>query len=95
MYISKVELKNIKCFEHFSIDLEENGDPILWTMIVGDNSVGKSCLLNSIALGLCDEATAAALMKEISGDFLRFLGKVIGAPYGSSRKHNSNIGHTG
>lgn len=71
MYISKVELKNIKCFEHFSIDLEENGKPILWTMIVGDNSVGKSCLLNSIALGLCDEATAAALMKEISGDFLR------------------------
>ncbi len=71
MYISKVELKNIKCFEHFSIDLEENGQPILWTMIVGDNSVGKSCLLESIAIGLCDEASAAALMKELPGGLLR------------------------
>lgn len=70
MYITRIQLKNIRCFENFSIDLEENGKPILWTMILGENSVGKSVLLRSIALGLCDEASAAALMKEIPGDFL-------------------------
>ena len=65
MHISEVRLSNIKCFDDergFSLKLEENGEPILWTMIVGDNSVGKSCILESIAIGLCDEASAAALM---------------------------------
>jgi predicted ATPase len=71
VYITNIELENIQCFENLSIDLEKDGKPVLWLMIVGDNSVGKSILLKSIALGLCDEASAAALMKEIPGDFLR------------------------
>ncbi|MBW2119314.1 MAG: AAA family ATPase [Deltaproteobacteria bacterium] len=71
MHISKIQLTNIKCFEEFFLDLEKDGEPVFWTMIVGDNSVGKSCLLESIAIGLCDEASAAALMKELSGGLLR------------------------
>ena len=71
MYISQISLENIRCFEDFSINLERNGKPILWTVILGDNSVGKSTLLKCIALGLCDETSAAALMKESSGEFLR------------------------
>jgi len=71
MYISEIKIKNIRCFEDFQINFEENCSTSLWTMITGDNSVGKSCLLRCIALGLCDEASAAALMKELKGQFKR------------------------
>ncbi len=70
-YISRIELKNIKCFEKIDLILEEQDAPLLWTMILGDNAVGKTCLLRSIALGLCDQANAAALIKELSGDYIR------------------------
>lgn len=40
-------------------------------MIVGDNGDGKSTLLRSIAMGLCDESSASALHRELSGDFVR------------------------
>ncbi|MCJ7496738.1 MAG: AAA family ATPase, partial [candidate division Zixibacteria bacterium] len=72
MYISKVVINNIKCFkDNFFIDFENDGKLVLWTVILGDNAVGKSTLLECIAMGLCDEASSAALMKESMTDFLR------------------------
>ncbi len=71
MYISKIELKNIRCFDELIIDLKKDGDIILWTTILGNNAVGKSTILKCIAMGLCDESSAAALMKEAKGEFLR------------------------
>ena len=71
MYISKVELTNIRCFESLSINLEHRGKIQLWQTILGDNAVGKSTILKCIAMGLCDESSAAALMKETSGEFIR------------------------
>jgi predicted ATP-binding protein involved in virulence len=69
-YIKKIELKNIRCFENFSLDLNDL-QPILWTMILGDNAAGKSTLLRSIALGLCNEGDATSLVKYLKGGFLR------------------------
>jgi ABC-type cobalamin/Fe3+-siderophores transport system ATPase subunit len=40
-------------------------------MLLGDNAVGKSTVLKSIALGLCNESDAVALIKEMPGDFVR------------------------
>lgn len=71
MYISKIELKNIRCFEELSIDLERDGDPILWTTILGDNATGKTTLLRSIAIGLCDGSSAAGLLKESEEGYIR------------------------
>jgi len=70
MYISKIELENIRCFDKLTIDLKKDEDIILWATILGNNAVGKSTILKCIAMGLCDESSAAALMKE-SGEFLR------------------------
>ncbi|MBU2446884.1 MAG: AAA family ATPase [Bacteroidetes bacterium] len=71
MYLSKIELHNIRCFEDLTIDLEKDNQFILWTTILGDNAVGKSTILRCIAMGLCDETSAGALMKEPAGEFLR------------------------
>lgn len=66
-----VELRNIRCFEHLKLDLASASKPCDWGLIVGDNARGKSTLLRSIAMGLCNEADAAALLKKIPGHMLR------------------------
>lgn len=75
MYISNVSIENIRCFKSIDIPFtRENSDasdPRKWTVVLGDNSTGKTCLLRCIAIGLCDESSAAALMKELGGDFIR------------------------
>ncbi len=68
MYITKVVLKNIRCFDEFTLELERNRRSVL---IVGDNGEGKTTLLRSIAIGLCDESSAAALFRELGGKFVR------------------------
>jgi energy-coupling factor transporter ATP-binding protein EcfA2 len=69
--ISGIEIENIRCFEKLAINLYPSGKPIRWAMILGDNAVGKSTLLRCIALGLCNESDAIALMKAVSGGFVR------------------------
>lgn len=68
MYISKIELTNVRCFEHITIDFGKNGSSL---MIAGNNGSGKSALLRSIAMGVCDEASAGGLLRELQGDFIR------------------------
>ncbi len=69
--ISEIEIKNIRCFEELKIKFFRKDKPIRWSMILGDNAVGKSTLLRCIALGLCNESDAVALMKAVSGGFVK------------------------
>lgn len=69
--MTAVELRNIRCFESLKLDLASASKPSDWVLIVGDNARGKSTLLRSIAMGLCNEADAAALLKQIPGRMLR------------------------
>lgn len=71
MYISRIHLKNIRCFKDLTINLENNGLPILWTVFLGDNATGKTTLLRSIAIGLCDESSAAGLLRESDQGYIR------------------------
>src|SRR5882724_12429226 len=71
MQITKISLSNIRCFEHFEADLRNGQDVKKWMIVLGDNGVGKTTLLRSIALGLCEESGAAGLCAEIQGDWIR------------------------
>jgi len=68
MYIKRIFLKNVRCFEEFTLEFEKSNSSVL---IVGDNGEGKSTLLRSIAMGLCDSTSAAALFRELGGRFVR------------------------
>lgn len=68
LYIKRVELKNIRCFDEFTLEFEKKNESCL---IVGDNGEGKSTLLRSIAISLCDVSSAAALFRELRGKFVR------------------------
>src|SRR5687767_14473266 len=67
MYITKIKLKNIRRYQETSIDLNL-GKSVL---ICGNNGSGKSSLLRSIAMGVCDQASSGALLRDLTGDFIR------------------------
>lgn len=71
LYISRVRLRDVRCFHKLDIKLSTPGSSAGWTLIVGDNATGKSTLLRSIAMGLCDEASAAGLLKESDEGYIR------------------------
>ena len=58
MYISKITLTNVRCFIDETIELGDSHPSLL---IAGNNATGKSSILRSIAMGLCDEASAGGL----------------------------------
>lgn len=71
LYISSVTLENIRCFEYCKIDFQRGR--IGWTVIAGDNNAGKTTILRCLAIGLCDDDSAAALFREPGngGEFIR------------------------
>jgi energy-coupling factor transporter ATP-binding protein EcfA2 len=66
--VRRLVLDNVRCFE--SLDLTV-ADGTGWITVLGDNAAGKSTLLRSLALGLCQESDAAALMRELPGSMVR------------------------
>ncbi len=71
MKISKLILKNIKCFKEVEISFEDNNEIKNWSLLSGDNGQGKTTILRSLAIGLCDKEGASALLAELHGGFLR------------------------
>jgi len=49
----------------------EFADPSGCALLVGDNGDGKSTVLRSLTMGLCDQSSAAALFRELAGEFVR------------------------
>ena len=64
LYMSRVTLRNVRCFKDIDLRFSSASSPVPWTMVLGDNSTGKTTLLRCIAMGLCDESSAAGLLKE-------------------------------
>ena len=71
LLIKRVTLKNVRCFEFVELDFDLGGDDPPWTVLVGNNAAGKTTLLRSIAIGLCDESSAAGLLKESDTGYIR------------------------
>ena len=71
MYITRVILKNIRCFKQIDLDFRSDDVTNTWTLVLGDNGVGKTTLLRSIAMALCDASGAAGLLQELYGEWVR------------------------
>jgi uncharacterized protein (TIGR02646 family) len=57
--VAQIELRNFKALRHLKLDLESA--PGSWTVILGENGVGKSSVLQAIALCLVGEDTRETL----------------------------------
>ena len=71
LFIKRVIVKNVRCFEFIDLEFDLGGHSPPWTILVGDNATGKTTLLRSIAIGLCDESSAAGLLKESDTGYIR------------------------
>lgn len=67
MYIKSIQLQNIKRFENIKYEFKKKGASLV---LAGDNGDGKSTILRSIAISLCDRWTAAGLLRELSGELV-------------------------
>ncbi len=68
MYLERLRLTGIKCFDEIEIGLSRAADDSAdrqanWNVIIGDNGQGKSTLLQAAAACLVDEATASKLLR--------------------------------
>lgn len=68
MYIKRLFLKNVRCCGELNLEFDKLGKSIL---LCGENGDGKSTVLRCIAMGLCDETSAAGLLRELPGDFVK------------------------
>ena len=71
MYLQTLRLQNIKCFENLEITFGQVDQPRLMTVILGDNGVGKSTLLQAIAIILGGELVVSRLVAEEAGRWTR------------------------
>jgi len=72
MYITELNLENIRCFKEFHLRFDYDSKQMPWSILLGDNSTGKTTLLKAMALGLCDESSAAGLLRESDQGYVRY-----------------------
>jgi len=75
VYIKKVVLNHIGCFNELEIDLSPKQDEGNWLLLLGDNGAGKTTVLRSIALGLCPESGVQALLSELYSEIIQYQAK--------------------
>ncbi|MCH8012691.1 MAG: AAA family ATPase [Candidatus Marinimicrobia bacterium] len=71
MKIKKITIDNIRCFKHLEIDFNSNNELKKWALIIGDNGVGKTTILRSIAIGLTEVSGASGLVDDLGSDWIR------------------------
>ena len=63
MFLTRVELTNVRCIKSLALPLETSPDVTRkWTLLLGENGVGKSTLMRSIGLVLAGSAALAELI---------------------------------
>lgn len=77
-YLTKIELKNYKCFDNLTINFLESTNVIRepWLVFLGENGVGKSSVLKAIAVALMGQKNIDKLDIKAS-KFLQY-GKRVG-----------------
>lgn len=68
LYVERLTLTDIRCFSHLEIQFDTLGQSIV---LIGDNGDGKSTVLRSLAMGICDQSSASALFRELHGEYVR------------------------
>ena len=71
MYISKIQLENIRCIDKLVLDLRSRASTNNSLLLLGNNGVGKSTILKCIALGLCDQGGASGLLTDMYGALVK------------------------
>src|SRR5690606_40017568 len=70
MYVRTISVRNIKCFQDLTLDFTDpDGDlPVRrWSVLLGENGVGKSALLQALAVALAGPGATRELLPIADG----------------------------
>ena len=68
MYVTDIEIKNIRNIKDLKIDFTSKSRSMI---LSGNNGSGKSTVLRCIAMGISDEDSAASVLRDMSGEFVK------------------------
>lgn len=71
MYISEIELHNIRCFEDATINLDDTKVTNKGCLILGGNGMGKTTILRVIAMSLSGSSSVHGLLDDFPGGVIR------------------------
>lgn len=69
MYIRRLRVQRLKRLRDFSLDFLHEGEPRMWTVLIGENGTAKTTLLQAIALA----ATGSKQVNTLVGPIVRHL----------------------
>lgn len=68
MYIEHLHIQNLKLLRDFELDfVDADGEPRMWTVIIGPNGTGKTSILQAIALTAAGSLQVNGLAKPVIG----------------------------
>ena len=67
MYLKKITIKNVKCFDEIEINFMSGNKQRLWTTLFGKNGLGKSTILQAIAITLAGPGAMRELLPIAEG----------------------------
>lgn len=71
LLLKRLRVKSWRCFDKVDIDFMHGKKPRMQFITVGRNGHGKTSVLRAIAIGLCQQRDASALLSELAGDAVR------------------------
>ncbi len=70
--IETVSFHNVQGFDNFTLKfVDEKDRSAALILVLGDNSTGKSSFLRCLAIGICDETGASALLEDLQSNLTR------------------------
>lgn len=73
MYIRNLTLKNVKLMRELTLDFTRNGEPRMWTVLLGENGTCKTTILQAIAMAASGPSLANRLASSGRADLSRSL----------------------
>ncbi len=71
LLLRELSVTNWRCLANATVSFMSPKGPRQHSVIVGKNGSGKTSLLRALAIGLCQQKEASALMGELAGDSVR------------------------
>lgn len=65
MYVRKIEIDGVKLLRNFRLDFTRDGEPRMWTVLVGRNGLCKTSILRSIAMAASGRDRANQLAQDL------------------------------
>lgn len=67
MYLRHLHIRNLKLLKDLSLSFtNEKGEPRMWTVIIGENAVGKTSILQAIAMAAAGGLNVNGLVENVS-----------------------------